>query len=441
MLATTATPPLSAPSTRLWPTLSAGLFVVFGMLGGMIAWAHLTRISGAIVSPGFIAVETKVKTIQHLEGGVVAKIFVRDADRVQAGDLLLQLDSTELRAQLESTQAQLLEALGVRARLEAERTGGAQIQFSSELSGGSGDPAIARVRATQEFVFNSRRANRVGQRDVLTSKIQQINRDNEGNAKQLAAKTKQRETLESDLANLQGLIQSGLVTRTRISQLERDILVQSGEEGRLEGDIAKNKAAIDEFKLQILQIDKAFDEQISADYKDVQPRLVELGERLSALKFKLQLVEIRAPISGQIHNLSVVTVGGVVAPGKDILQIVPDRDRLVVEGKIAPADIAQVKTGNHAFVKLSAFEATKTPQLNGVVGVISPAQNVDPSSRAIYFNVTVEVSDTELKRLVNGQVLKPGMPTEIFITTTDRSALEYLMKPVWDQMDRGFRER
>jgi HlyD family secretion protein len=432
---------LGIPSTRLWPTLSAGLFVVFGLLGGMIAWAHLTRISGAVVSQGFVAVETKVKTIQHLEGGVVAKIFVRDGDRVQAGDLLLQLDSTELRAQLEATQAQWIEALGVRARLEAERAGSTQIQFPPELAVGSADPAIARVKATQEFVFNSRRANRVGQREVLSAKIQQISRDNEGNAKQLAAKTKQRETLESDLANLQGLIQSGLVTRTRISQLERDILVQSGEEGRLQGDIAKNNAAIEEYKLQTLQIDKAFDEQISADYKDVAPRIVELGERLSALKFKLQLVEVRAPISGQVHNLSVVTIGGVVAPGKDIVQIVPDRDRLVVEGKIAPADIAQVKTGGHAFVKLSAFEATKTPQLNGVVGVISPAQNVDPSSRAIYFNITVEVPDSELKRLTQGQILKPGMPTEIFITTTDRSALEYLMKPVWDQMDRGFRER
>ncbi len=429
------------PNTRIWPTMTAGMIVVFGLLGGMGLWAHFTRISGAVVTQGFVAVETKVKSVQHLEGGIISHIYVKDADRVEAGGLLMRLDTSELNGQIASITAQHIEALVVRARLEAERFGNADIDFPAQVSAVSTDPEVQKAIKNQKYIFKSRRDNRTGQSQVLNAKINQVRKDVEGNTHQLKSKREQIDLVKNDLAKLAPLIEKNLVTRPRIAQLERDLMVLDGEQGRLSGDIARNASAIEEFKLQILQIEKQFDEQVSADFKDVQPRIIELSERLSVLRTKLRLAEVRAPISGRVHNLQFVTVGGVIPPGREILQIVPDRDRLVIEAKVSPADIEQVIVGNHAMVKLSAFEARTTPQLHGVVSVVSPAQTVDQASRSIYFNITVDVPESELRRLRSNQHLKPGMPTEVFVSTADRTALEFLFRPVWDQLDRGLRER
>lgn len=419
-----------------------GLAVVGFMVGGLLVWATTTAISGAVVAQGFVSVESKIKMVQHAEGGIVAELFVKEGDIVTGGDLVLRLDATDLRANHAIVAANLNDLYGQRARLQAERDGADKVRFPEALvQAAATDEVTAKVIASQTAAFEARRANKQGQIHVLRQKIAQITQEINGLKSQQEARAKQLEIAIADLEIIKPLLDSGNTTRQRVMTLEREVASVTGDVGKIQSDIARTRAAAEEAELQILQLEKEFQEKVSRDLQDVQTKIPELEEKRQALAAKLKLVEIRAPASGMVMNLSVFTVGGVVTPAREIMQIVPQGDQLIVEARIAPQDLDQVKIGQDAFVRVSAFEQRNTPVLNGTVVMVSGAQIVDPQSRTTYVNVNVEIPKHEVAKLRRDQKLRPGLPAEAFIRTSERTVLDYLTKPLWDQIMRAWRER
>lgn len=419
-----------------------GLGVVGFMVGGLLAWATMTAISGAVVAQGFVSVESKIKMVQHAEGGTVSEIFVKEGDIVTGGDLVLRLDATDLRANYAIVAANLNDLYGQRARLQAERDGGDKVVFPEQISQAAAtDEITAKVIASQIAAFEARRTNRQGQIHVLRQKIAQITQEINGLKAQQEARAKQLEIAIADLEIIKPLLDSGNTTRQRVMALEREVASVTGDVGKIQSDIARTRAAAEEAELQILQIEKEFQEKVSRDLQEVQAKIPELEEKRQALAAKLKLVDIRAPASGMVLNLSVFTVGGVVTPAREIMQIVPQGDQLIVEARIAPQDLDQVKIGQDAFVRISAFESRNTPVLNGTVVMVSGAQIVDPQTRTTYVNVNVEIPKHEVAKLRRDQKLRPGLPAEAFIRTSERTILDYLTKPLWDQVLRAWRER
>lgn len=419
----------------------AGLGVVGFMIGGMVVWATLTAINGAVVAQGFVSVESKIKSVQHAEGGIVSELFVKEGDIVTGGDLVLRLDATDLRANYSIVLANLNDLYAQRARLLAERDGAEKVQFPPHFAETPDDEIVKKVIASQTSAFEARRLNRQGQITVLRQKIEQITAESAGLQSQLQAREKQLELAQDDLKVIKPLLDAGNTTRQRVMTLEREVASLVGDVGKVQSDIARSRAAAEEAGLQILQIEKEFQEKVARDLQDIQTKIPELEEKRQALSAKLKLVEIRAPASGMVMNLAVFTVGGVVTPAREIMQIVPQGDKLIVEARIAPQDLDQVKIGQDAFVRVSAFDSRSTPVLNGTVVMVSGAQIVDAQTRSTYVNVNVEIPKHEVARLKSNQKLRPGLPAEAFIRTTERTVLDYLTKPLWDQVSRAWRER
>lgn len=419
----------------------AGLAVVGFLVGGLVTWASLTAISGAVIAQGFVSVESKIKSVQHAEGGIVSDIFVKEGDIIKGGDLLLRLDGTEIRASLAIVIGNLNELYGQKARLEAERDNAETVLLPSPFQPAANDEGVRKIMSSQIAAFQARRANRLGQIQVLRQKILQIRAELTGLAAQLAARKRQLELAKSDLAAVRPLLASGNITRMRVMNAERDVAGLSGEVGKVESDIARGQATIEESELQILQIDKEFQEKVAKELQEIQAKAPELEEKQQALTAKLKLLEVRAPSAGMVLSLAVVTVGGVVTAAREIMQIVPQGDQLVVESRIAPNDLDQVKIGQEAFVRISAFEQRSTPGLIGHVVMVSGAQITDAQSRSTYVSVNIEIPKGELKKLRREQILRPGMPAEAFIRTTERTVMDYLTRPLWDQIGRAWRER
>lgn len=438
---------MSSPTTDIAPNFGimswvwSGLFVTIGLLGGLALWASITVIGGAVIAEGYVAVESKIKSVQHLEGGIVSEILVREGDLVRGGDLLLRLDGTDLRANLAITLNNLAELYAQRARLEAERDSLTSITFPPSLTSLGNADVVDKVIASQTLAYGARRANREGQIGVLNQKALQHEEEIAGLEAQKVARSKQLDLASADLTSLQPLIAQRLVPRQRVATLEREVAATEGDVGKVVSDLARTRAAIQETKLQILQIDKDFQEKVSRDLQDVLAKIPEYEEKRAALQVKLRLLEIRAPSSGRVLNMTAFTVGGVVTPAREIMQIVPESDQLVVESRISPSDINQVKIGQTSAVRISAFETRTTPMLNGRVVMVSGAQIVDPTTKATYFTVNVELPPSERARLQKDQDLKPGMPAEVYIATAERTVMDYLAKPLLDQIFKALRER
>lgn len=419
--------------------IRAGFLVIAFMVGGIGLWAALANVSGAVIAPGVVAVETKIKTIQHLEGGVVGKIHVTNGQRVKSGDLLLSLDETVLRANLTITEGDLHEFLARRARLEAERDDEEEIVFPENLTDRQNNPRIAKILAGQVTLFEARRINLNGQQGLGRKQIEQYKQEIKGLESQRYAKQRQRELIRKEMESIRPLVKTGLVTQRRMLALEREAARIEGEYGKHVSDIARMQGTIEETALKILQSTKDFRESVITELRQVQPKILELEERVAALSDKLRHSEIRAPSSCQVHNLAIHTVGGVIKPGAPIMQIVPEEDRLIIEARVNPLDIDQIEERQDAVVRFSAFNARTTPELNGRVIKLSADRMADSGDSAPYFAVSIEIPEEELKRLGKNKLIT-GMPADVFIRTTERSVMNYLLKPLTDQLARAFRE-
>ena len=420
--------------------LLAGVAAVVVVAGIIFGWATLTEISGAVIAPGKLVVDSNVKKVQHPTGGVVGDLRVKDGDRVKKGDIVARLDETQARTSLAIVTKALDELAARQARDEAERDGADKVTFPAELLSRRADPEVAQVVASEQKLFEIRRAARAGQKAQLMEQIAQLRQQIQGNVEQEQAKAKEIDWIQQELAGVRGLWKQNLVPFSRVTTLERDGARLEGERGALIASIAQARGRIAETELKIIQIDEDLRTEVGKDLAEIRGKKSELGEKRVAAEDLLKRIDLIAPQDGKIFQRSVHTVGGVIQAGEVVMLVVPDSDALIIEAKVPPTDVDQLHLGQRAVVRFSAFNRRTTPELNGEVIEIGADVTQDEKRNESYYSVRIRIPDSELARLDGLQPLA-GMPVEAFIETSPRTVMSYLMKPMREQVDRTFRGR
>ena len=419
--------------------IRVALALIVFLLGGIVVWATTTEISGAVIAAGNVVVDSNAKKVQHPTGGIVTEVLARDGDRVKAGDLLVRLDQTLTRANLSIVSKDLDQLVAQKARLEVERDGQNDVPVPQELAARMNDPQVARIMEGERKLFSLRRVARVGQKDQLAKRVDQLKEELVGYESQVRAKTLEMELIEKQLVGARELWTKKLMPVTRFTELQRDAARLKGEHGVLIATMAQIKGKISETELQILQVDRDLNSDIGKEMREADAKIGELIERQAA-QDQLKRIEVRAPGPGVVDQSTVHTVGGVVAPGETIMLIVPDQDSLKVEAKVAPQDVDQLHIGQPVSLRFSALDQRTSPVINGTLTNLSPDTTIDPKTEQRYYKVRVSLDPKEIARLGSAKIV-PGMPVEVFVQTGDRTALSYLLKPLDDQISRAFKEQ
>ena len=420
--------------------LFISVIVIVLLVGGIGGWASTSEFAGAVIAQGTLVVDTNSKKVQHPTGGVVAELNVRDGDQVKLGDVVIKLDDTQTRANLQIVAKGLDELMARRAREEAELEGDQSVAFPADLLARKDDPEVGRIIRGESKLFETRRGSREGLKAQLTERVSQSQEEIIGLTAQVASKEKQIEWIQQELEGVRDLWAKKLVQFNRVTSLEREQARLDGERGQLIASIAQAKGKISETKIQILQIDQDMRTEVGKDLAEIRAKSAELIEKRVAAEDQLKRIDVRAPQNGMVHQLDVHTVGGVVSAGQQIMLIVPAADKLIVEAKVQPQDIDQVRIGQAAVMRFSNFNSRTTPEVNGEVSVVSADVTQDQRTGISYYTVRIAVSPAELARLGEHK-LQPGMPVEVFIQTTVRTVVSYFVRPFQDQIAKAFREK
>ena len=380
-----------------------------------------------------------MKKVQHPTGGVIGELRVKEGDHVEAGEVVVRLDETQTRANLAVLINAIDELLAREARLDAERTGADEISFPDQLLVQRSDSVVEKVLTGEQKHFELRRDARNGQKQQLHERAQQLHEQIGGLDTQIAAKDSEIELVIKELDGIRQLWDKQLVPISKMTALEREAARLGGEKGQLVAAVAEAKGKIAEVQQQIIQIDQDMRSQGAQELAEVRGKLSELAERKIAAEDLLRRIDIRAPQTGTVHELAVHTIGGTIAPGEDIMLIVPDNDILAVEAKVNPTDIAQLHLAQPAELRFTAFNSRVTPELRGHLIRMAPDVTEDQHGGASFYVVRIGIDAGEIKKL-NGLKFVPGMPVEVFVQTEPRSMISYLLKPLRDQAARAFRE-
>lgn len=410
------------------------VFVTFGIFG---TWATFAPLESAALAPGVVTVQSYRKTVQHLEGGIVRELLARDGDMVSAGDPLIILDDTQLRAEYGMTRSQLVAAQAMEARLAAERDGLEAIDFSRMLESDSERAREARQSETQ--IFNARRGSRLGEISVLQKRIGQLNEQISGLQSMIATKRSLEKSYSGEIGELTELLSEGYVDKQRLLEQERKLGMLRAEIADHQSDITRTKLQISETELQIVQLNKDFSSEVVGQLAEVQTRVFDLQERIAALQDRINRIVIRAPEDGMILGMKIHTVGGVVSPGTPLLDIVPSVSDLIVEAQVSPIDIDRVSVGKKADIRFSAFKNATTPEIEGKVVQISADRLMNEQTGMPYYLARVSLTKEGVRSL-GALKLQPGMPAEVLINTGDRTMLQYLMQPATDAFARSMIE-
>jgi HlyD family secretion protein len=420
--------------------LIIGLSVVALLAGGLGTWASTQEISGALIAPGQIVVESNVKKVQHPTGGVVGEVRAHDGDVVKAGDIVVRLDDTVTKASL-AIVTKNLDALWARAaRLEAEQRGLDGTVFPQDLLERTNDPDVYNLMKSEIKLFEVRVNGRAGQKAQLRERITQLNEEIAGLVAQEKAKDQEIALVEKELDGVRQLYDQHLVQISRLTTLERDAARLNGERAQYVASRAQAKGKIAETELQVIQVDRDVVSEVSKDLRETKDKIGEFVERKVTAEDQLRRIDIRAPQNGVVEQSNVHTVGGVITAGDTIMLIVPQTDDLQVEAKVNPHDIDKLQVGQKTLLRLSAFNQRTTPELNGVVSRVSPDVTTEQRTGQSYYTIRVSMPPEEIARLGDVKLI-PGMPAEAFVQTGDRTMLSYLMKPLHDQLMRAFREK
>ena len=420
--------------------LVAAIVVTSILIIGVAGWGATAVISGAVVASGSLVVDSNVKKVQHLTGGIVGELRVRDGDRVRAGDIVVRLDETVTRANLAIITKGLDELMARKARLESERDGLDTIVFPAQLLAGTGDPDRAAAMDSERKLFNLRRTARNGQKAQLQERIAQLQEEIVGLTAQQTSKIREIALIERELAGVRELWKQNLVQLTRLTALEREAARLDGEHGQLIAAAAQARGKITETSLQILQIDQDIASDVAKELREVDGKIGEFIERKVAAEDQLKRIDIRAPQDGTVFQLTVHTVGGVITAGDPIMLIVPEADNLSVEVRVNPQDIDRLQLNQKAILRFTAFNVRTTPEIEGTVTRISADTSTDQRTGQSYYTVRIAMAADQIERLGDVKLL-PGMPVEAFVQTGERTMFSYLMKPLHDQFVRAFREK
>ena len=414
------------------------LLVMAGLVCGFGGWAAMANLTGAVIAPGTFVVEGNVKKVQHSYGGIVAEINVKNGDHVQSGQILMRLDAIQIRAELDILKLQIIELTARSARFSAERDGLESFVLPQAFLEKN---AVAKAAAEGEIrIFEETRRTKESQKEQLRLRIEQAKEEISGLTAQSDAKVGELKIIKLELDQTRKLFEKKLTSAARVYAMEREEMRLAGELGGFKAQIARAHGQISEINVQILVVDENVRAQAQRELRVTEAKLSELAEREVAVRDKLLRVDLRAPISGIVHELTVHTVGGVVTAAEPVMLIVPEEQDLTIQARISPADVDQVVNGRPAKLRLSAFSQKSSPELDGHVTDVSADVTVDAKTGQSYYEVRLAMDD-KAQRLVGNLKLVPGMPVEVFMSTGDRTALSYLTKPFIDQMNRTFREQ
>lgn len=423
---------------RIGSRVFMGLTLCLILVGGAGGWAATAQLSGAVIAQGSVAVDQKVKAIQHRDGGIVSEIAIKEGDLVEAGQVLLRLEDAQTKAELSIVRKQIVELAARKARLIAERDGLEAIEFPPELK--ERDRETAQVVNGERRIFAGNRHNRQSQKQQLELGIEQIGEEIRGLEAQRASKGREIVLLDDEYGKIKSLADRNLIERNRIYTTDRDRARLLGERGEIVAAVARAKTRISEIRLQIIAIDENARTEAQRELTALESKLSELQDRRMAVSDRLSRTDIRAPIAGTVNELNIHTIGGVITPAEVLVTIVPENATLNVEFRLNPASIDQVDVGRLARLRFPAFNQRTTPELKGTVSHISAATTRDPTTGEVYYAGKVWVPPEELAR-IGEDTLLPGMPVEVYVMTEERTALSYLVKPLTDQLNRAFRER
>jgi len=429
-----------APSDSIRKVAVAGWLIIAIFFGGIGTWAVTAPLNGAVVANAVVKVDGNRKSLQHLDGGIVKELHVREGDRVLAGDLLIVLDETQARAEHEVLTQQYAVLRASEVRLLTELDHGSQLVMPPDLKARSDDPYFKSVWNGQVSQFDTRRASLEGQRSVVREKINQLGSQIVGAEAQVKSFTNQIDSVRKEAKDIAPLVERGLIARPRILQLERTAYGLEGQIADANASIAKARQAIAEQEQQIAQFDNDRMTDVTKDLRDTQARLLEVIPKAMNAKAVLGRMEIHAPYTGRVVGLSVFSVGGVIQRGDKILDIVPDEDSLTIEAQVAVEDISDVHPNTRAEVHLTAYKQRIVPIIHGDVIQISADRLTDPKTNNPYYTAFVRIDQTELAAMPNIR-LYPGMPATVMIPTVQRTAFDYIVGPLVMSFNHAFRQK
>lgn len=427
------------PVAKLKNGLRQGMVITAVLVFGLGGLAATLPMAGAVIAPGSVSVSTFVKQISHPTGGVVSEILVNDGMQVKEGQILVKLDDTVTGASATYTGENVDQLLARAARLVAERDNRAAIAFPKELTSRADDPIVAQLMQSERLAFQLRGQSRGGMVSQLNKRIAETQAEIIGYNAQADSYTRQAKLISDELEVTRELYEQRFTTLDRLNALERSAvsLIANADSARTSANAAQ--ARIAQLQAQAASVGQDSRSTSSSELLEVQARISELRRLKAGADDSFERSVLRAPQSGVVDKLAIRTIGGVIAPGAPILEIVPDKDRLVVDARIAITDADQVRVGQRAALRFSAFSMRTTPEIEGDVAFVSANRTVEEQTGVAYFRVRIDIPPAELSKL-GGLKLKPGMPVETFIQTGNRTMLNYLIKPLSDQLMRAFRE-
>ena len=424
---------------HLW----AGCLLAGLLIGGIGGWATFASLQSAVIAPGTVVVQSNKKQVQHQDGGIIAKINVKEGDHVSVGQILFRLDGAQLNAEQGAMLKRITELKIRKLRLVAERDNAAKFPETSLNSLTVDDELLAHAKSVQDVQlkrFEKRKTVLEGRKKQLKERIIQLGQEVDGLEHIIESRKKQLTILGKEIKALKRLKKRDLVPMSRFNTMERERLSVKGEIGRLQADIAQARGKIAETKLQLLEQDDNFEAEALKELETVDGELAQLTEKRTAIEDKLKRLDIRSPSAGRIHELAVHTIGGIIRSGETLLSVIPEQDKLVIDARIPPHQRDRVGSEMLARIRFTAFNTRNTPELLGKVTWVSPDQTIVSETQEPFFKIRVVLNKDEEKRLKDKKI-KPGMPAEVMITSEQRTVMSFLVKPLTDQLNRAFRER
>jgi len=429
----------SEVNTSIIRPMIVGLVAFLALFGLLGVWMAQANIAGAVIAPGVVVVKGQPKTIQHLDGGLVAEIHVSNGDLVSKNDLLMRLDDKLLLLNLKLYRGRIEEALARKVRLEAESSDQTELSWNLPDFEAMGIQLGKKIKQGQEQLFDLRHVTLKGQISGLHEKIEQNGNQIDGVMGLIHAKNYQVELIKVELEGLEKLYQKGNTTLTKLVNLKRQKANLVGQLSEHKAELARIGNVINENRIQILQLEREFRQGAQTELQEVRIEINTVIQQIFAAQEKLRRIEIRAPVSGIIHKLSVFTIGGVIAPSDEAMQIIPQKEGVDIHASIEPQFIDQLFEGQETTIRFTAFSRNETPEVEGRITKISPSSIQDEKSGHTFYKVVLELDDEQLA-VLDGKKLVPGMPVEVFVRTRMRTALNYIFKPFLDQVNRAFRE-
>ena len=433
-------PPSGTPFRRMRLLVVLAFTIVGVFIVGFGVWSFYAPLESAAIAGGIVEAESSRKTIQHLEGGIVGSILVKDGDEVTTGQPLIRLDDTRARAIVQILQVQLWEAQALEARLLTERDRADAIDFPRALvSAAKRDPALLEIMTGQGKIFDTRRALQASRIEVIEQRKAQTAREIAALHFLADAAKKRAEIIKKEMSSVATMVKKGLQTKPRLLQLEREQAEIDGRIGDTLAQVSRAEQSIGESEAMILQLRSDWNSEIAQSLRDAQAQIYQLLERIDAAKEILGRTVVRAPEPGTITDLHIHTLGGVVVAGEPLMDLVPRQDRLIILAQVKPEDIDLVRPGLDARVRLLAYKHRRVPPVEGVLTYVSADRVVDKTTEHSYYLARVRINEDSLRALPEVQMM-PGMPAEVMINTGIYTVGHYMLRPFLDSLNRAFRE-